>query len=92
MNLGNFLGELKRRHVYRVAVTYAVVSWLLIQIATQVSPYFSVPNWTVRVLILLLVAFFPAALAFAWAYELTPAGLKRTEDVDESTPSIPVAS
>ncbi|MFL6527846.1 MAG: tetratricopeptide repeat protein [Chthoniobacterales bacterium] len=81
MNLSNFLGELKRRNVYRVAATYAIVSWLLIQVATQVSPYFAVPNWTVRVLILLLVAFFPAALAFAWAYELTPEGLRRTEEV-----------
>src|SRR5947209_12462201 len=81
MNLINFLGELKRRNVYRVAATYAIVSWLLIQVATQVSPYFAVPNWTVRVLILLLVAFFPAALAFAWAYELTPEGLRRTEEV-----------
>lgn len=81
MNLSNFLGELKRRNVYRVAATYAVVSWLLIQVATQVSPYFEVPNWTVRVMILLLVAFFPVALTFAWAYELTPEGFKRTEDV-----------
>lgn len=83
MNLSNFLGELKRRNVYRVAATYAVVSWLLIQVATQVSPYFAVPNWTVRVLILLLVVCFPVALAFAWAYELTPEGLKRTQDVPE---------
>ena len=50
MNLSNFLGELKRRNVYRVAATYAIVSWLHIQVATQVSPYFAVPNWTVRVL------------------------------------------
>lgn len=81
MNLSNFLGELKRRNVYRVAATYAVVSWLLIQVATQVSPYFSVPNWTVRVLILLLVVCFPVAIVFAWAYELTAEGFKRTEEV-----------
>lgn len=81
MNVGNFLGELKRRNVYRVAVSYAVVSWLLIQVATQVSPFFSIPNSTVRVIILLLVVCFPVALAFAWVYELTPQGIKRTEDV-----------
>src|SRR5947209_14671355 len=81
MNLSNFLGELKRRNVYRVAVTYAVVSWLLIQVATQVSPYFEVPNWSVRVMILLLVLCFPVALSLAWAFELTPEGFKRTEDV-----------
>jgi TolB-like protein/Flp pilus assembly protein TadD len=83
MNLSNFLGEMKRRNVYRVAATYAVVSWLLIQVATQVSPYFQVPNWTVRVLILLLVVCFPVALAFAWAYELTSEGIRRTEDVPD---------
>jgi TolB-like protein/Flp pilus assembly protein TadD len=83
MNLSNFLGEMKRRNVYRVAATYAVVSWLLIQVATQVSPYFQVPNWTVRVLILLLVVCFPVALAFAWAYELTSEGIRRTKDVPE---------
>jgi TolB-like protein/Tfp pilus assembly protein PilF len=81
MNVSNFLGELKRRNVYRVAVTYAVVSWLLIQIATQVSPYFNIPNWTVRVVILLLVLCFPVALILAWAFELTAEGFVRTEDV-----------
>ncbi len=81
MNLSNFLGELKRRNVYRVAVTYTVVSWLLIQVATQVSPYFDIPNWTVRVVILLLVLCFPVALIIAWAFELTEEGFKRTEDV-----------
>jgi TolB-like protein/Tfp pilus assembly protein PilF len=81
MNWRRFLGELQRRNVYRVAVTYAVVCWLLIQIATQVFPFFEIPNWAVRVVILLLVLGFPVALILAWAFELTPEGIKRTEEV-----------
>jgi TolB-like protein/Flp pilus assembly protein TadD len=81
MNWRRFLGELQRRNVYRVAVTYAVVSWVLIQIATQVFPFFDIPPWAVRVVVLLLVLGFPVALILAWAFELTPEGIKRTEDV-----------
>ncbi|HEY2801013.1 MAG TPA: tetratricopeptide repeat protein [Chthoniobacterales bacterium] len=81
MNPRQFLAELQRRHVYRVAVAYAVASWLLIQVATQVFPFFEIPNWTVRVVVLLLVLGFPVALILAWAFELTPQGIKRTEDV-----------
>ncbi|MFN2623635.1 MAG: tetratricopeptide repeat protein [Chthoniobacterales bacterium] len=81
MNWRRFLGELQRRNVYRVAVTYAVVSWVLIQIATQVFPFFEIPNWAVRLVVLLLILGFPAALLLAWAFELTPEGIKRTEDV-----------
>src|SRR2546423_10009595 len=81
MNWRGFLGELQRRNVYRVAVTYAVVSWVLIQIATQVFPFFEIPNWAIRLVVLLLVVGFPVALILAWAFELTPEGIKRTEDV-----------
>src|SRR2546423_15043358 len=81
MNWRGFLGELQRRNVYRVAVTYAVVSWVLIQIATQVFPFFAIPNWAVRLVVLLLILGFPVALILAWAFELTPQGIKRTEDV-----------
>ena len=81
MNWRTFLGELQRRNVYRVAVTYAVVSWVLIQIATQVFPFFEIPNWAVRVVVLLLLLGFPLALILAWAFELTAEGFKRTEDV-----------
>ncbi len=73
------LSELKRRNVYKVAVAYAVVGWLLVQIATQTFPFFEVPNWAVRLVILLVVLGFPVALIIAWAFELTPQGLKRTE-------------
>ena len=82
MNLHNFFAELKRRNVYKVAVAYAVVGWLLVQIATQVFPFFEIPNWAVRLIVLAIVIGFPIALIVAWAFELTPQGLKRTEDVD----------
>src|SRR6202011_3252899 len=82
MRVDNFFGELKRRNVYKVAVAYAVVSWLLIQIATQVFPFFEIPSWAVRLVVLAIVIGFPIALVIAWAFELTPQGLKRTEDVD----------
>jgi TolB-like protein len=81
MNPGNFFAELKRRNVYRVAVAYAVVAWLLIQIATQVFPFFEIPNWGVRLIVLFIVIGFPVALVLAWAFELTPEGLKRTGEV-----------
>jgi TolB-like protein len=68
--------------VYKVAVAYAVVAWLLIQIATQVFPFFEVPNWAVRLVVLLIIIGFPIALVIAWAFELTPEGLKRTEVAD----------
>ena len=77
----NFFAELKRRHVYRVAIAYAVVAWLLIQIATQVLPFFEIPNWAVRLVVLLLIIGFPAALVLAWAFDLTPQGIKRTYNV-----------
>jgi serine/threonine-protein kinase len=77
-----FFAELKRRNVYKVAVAYAVVGWLLIQIATQVFPFFDVPNWAVRLVVLLLILGFPVALIIAWAFELTSEGIRRTEDAD----------
>src|ERR1044072_4117343 len=82
MNLSTFLTELKRRNVYRVAVAYGVTAWLLIQIATQVFPFFEIPNWAVRLVVLLLLVGFPTALVLAWAFELTPEGIKRTEAAD----------
>lgn len=81
MNLQNFFTELKRRNVYKVAVAYAVVSWLLIQIATQVFPFFDIPNWAVRLVVLLLILGFPVALVLAWAFEITPEGIKRADEV-----------
>jgi hypothetical protein len=79
----NFFAELKRRNVYKVAIAYAVVAWLLMQIATQVFPFLEIPNWAIRLVIMLLALGFPIALILAWAFELTPEGLKRTEFADE---------
>ena len=86
MNRGNFFTELKRRNVYKVAVAYAVVGWLVVQVATQVFPFLEIPNWVVRLVIALVAIGFPIALIIAWAFELTPEGIKRTEDVDTSAP------
>jgi len=82
VRIDNFFAELKRRNVYKVAVAYAIVGWLLVQIATQVFPFLEIPNWIVRLVIVLVAAGFPIALVIAWAFELTPEGIKRTEDVD----------
>jgi TolB-like protein/Tfp pilus assembly protein PilF len=81
MNPNGFFGELKRRNVYKVAVAYAVVSWLLIQVATQVFPFFEIPNWAVRLVVLLLILGFPVALLLSWAFEITPEGIKRESEV-----------
>jgi serine/threonine-protein kinase len=83
VNSRNFFSELKRRNVYKVAIAYAVVAWLLMQIATQVFPFLEIPNWAIRLVIMLIVIGFPIALVIAWAFELTPEGLKRTEFADE---------
>src|SRR5213082_2413032 len=82
MDPKNFFAELKRRNVYKVAVAYAVVGWLLVQVATQVFPIFEILNWASRLIVLAIIVGFPIALVMAWAFELTPEGLKRTEDVD----------
>ncbi|HEU5246433.1 MAG TPA: hypothetical protein VFU09_05025, partial [Candidatus Udaeobacter sp.] len=85
MNPRNFFAELKRRNVYKVAIAYAVVAWLLMQIATQVFPFLEIPNWAIRLVIMLIAIGFPIALVLAWAFELTPEGIKRTEDVELSS-------
>jgi TolB-like protein/Flp pilus assembly protein TadD len=86
VNPTNFLAELKRRRVYQVAVAYAIVAWLLIQVATQVFPFFEIPNLAVQLVVLALVIGFPIALVLSWAFELTPEGIKREEEVDRGTP------
>jgi TolB-like protein/Tfp pilus assembly protein PilF len=82
MKSGNFFAELKRRNVYKVAVAYIVAGWALAQGIAQVFPVFNVPNWLVRLIVVLMVIGFPFALIFAWAFEITPEGLKRTEEAD----------
>jgi TolB-like protein/Flp pilus assembly protein TadD len=82
VKIDNFFAELKRRNVYKVAVAYAVVGWLLVQITTQIFPIFEIPNWALRLIVLAIIIGFPIALVIAWAFELTPEGIKHTEDVD----------
>lgn len=76
---GSFLEELRRRHVYRVAIVYAAIGWLLVQIVTQVFPVFNYPLWVQRLAVLIVVGGFPVAVLLAWFYEFTPAGLRRDE-------------
>src|SRR5438270_11289903 len=80
--------ELKRRNVYKVAVAYAVVGWLVVQISSTILPTFHAPEWVLQSMVLVVVLGLPIALVLAWAFELTPEGVKRTEDVlpNESLP------
>jgi TolB-like protein/Tfp pilus assembly protein PilF len=82
MKIDNFFTELKRRNVYKVAVAYAVVGWLVIQVSSTVLPTFHAPEWAMQTLMVLVALGFLIALVIAWAFELTPEGLKRTEDID----------
>src|SRR3954464_5245050 len=86
MNSPNFFAELKRRNVYKVAVAYGVVGWLTVQVATSVLPTFHAPEWVVQMLIVLVVLGFPIALIISWAFEMTPEGMKRTEDFVSEKP------
>ena len=77
----SFFSELKRRNVYKVAVAYAVVSWLLIQAASILLPTFEAPPWGMKVLVLIIVLGFPAALIFSWAFEITSEGIKFESEI-----------
>ena len=85
MDAHNFFSELKRRNIYRAAVLYGMGAWLLAQIATQIFPFFNVPNSAVRFVIVALILGFPIAMVLSWLFELTPEGIVRTEDVDLAT-------
>jgi TolB-like protein len=82
----DFFGELKRRNVYKVAVAYIVAGWALSQGIAQVFPVFDVPNWAIRVIVTLIIIGFPVALICAWAFEITPEGVKRAEDIEVTKP------
>jgi serine/threonine-protein kinase len=86
VNPTNFFAELKRRNVYKVAVAYIVAGWALCQGIAQVFPVFDVPNWAIRLIVILIIVGFPVAVVLAWAFEITPEGIKRTEDVDITQP------
>jgi TolB-like protein/Tfp pilus assembly protein PilF len=86
MNPSNFFAELKRRNVYKVAVAYAVVAWLLIQAGSIFLPTFDAPPWVMKIFIIVIIFGFPVALVLAWAFEITPEGIKRAEDVSPNEP------
>ena len=83
MNFKKLISELKRRNVFKVAVAYAIAGWLIIQIATSVFPAFKFPDWTTQFVIILVLIGFPISVIVAWAFELTPEGVKRTDEVPE---------
>jgi len=80
----SFVEELKRRNVIKVAIAYVIVAWLLLQVADVVLPTFGSPAWVMQAFTFLLILSFPLALLFAWAFELTPEGIKREKRVDPS--------
>ena len=81
MKSGSFLAELKRRDVYKVAIAYIVTGWAFSQGIAQVFPVFNVPNWAIRLIVLLIIIGLPIALVLGWIFELTPQGIKRTADI-----------
>ena len=78
----SLIAELKRRKVFRVGVAYAIVAWLLVEVASVVLPTFKAPEWVMQVFTFLVILGFPLALILAWAFEMTPEGIKREADVD----------
>jgi TolB-like protein/Tfp pilus assembly protein PilF len=86
MTIDRFFAELKRRNVYKVAIAYVVGGWALSQGIAQVFPVFDVPNWIIRLIVLLIIIGFPIALILTWAFEITPEGIRRTQDVDPAKP------
>lgn len=83
--MGQFFKELKRRSVFRVAIAYGIVGWVLVQVTALAVPAFSMPGWVDTVVFYFVLIGFPVALVFAWAFELTPEGIKREEEVDRET-------
>jgi hypothetical protein len=79
MNPKNLFAELKRRNVHKVAIVYAVIAWLLIQVAF--IPAFEAPNWTIKTLVVLLLVGFAVVVFISWAFEATPEGMKRAADL-----------
>src|ERR1700720_1271914 len=84
MNAHNFFAELKRRNVYKVAVAYAVVAWLVIQAASIFLPAFDAPSWVMKIFIIVIIFGFPVALILSWAFEITPEGIKLESEIEQS--------
>ena len=89
MNARQFFNELKRRNVYRVSVSYAIVAWLLVQVASIVLPTFQAPDWVMKVFMLALLIGFPVALILAWAFEMSPSGMVRTTSEEANDNPLP---
>lgn len=87
-----FIEELRYRNVFRVAAAYVVGGWLIAQVADLIASAFNLPNWVMQMVIILLVLGMPVALFLAWAFELTPEGMKKAHEVSEATPRHPRAS
>src|SRR6202022_183282 len=83
----SFFAELRRRNVYKVAVPYIVAGWALSQGIAQVFPVFDIPNWAIRLIVLLIIFGLPIAVVLAWMFELTPQGIKRTERHEQIRPA-----
>src|SRR5437773_7677771 len=81
MDPATFLTELKRRKVYRVAVAYAIVAWLLIQAASILFPTFEAPPWVMKIFVAVILLGFPAVLILSWAFEITPEGIKLESEI-----------
>ncbi len=82
MDFRNLIAELKRRNVFRVATAYAIAGWLIIQISATTFPFLNLPEWLITAVIIFVTIGFPLSLIFAWAFELTPEGLKKSQEVD----------
>ncbi len=80
----SLIAELKRRNVFRVGAAYAIVAWLLLEVASVILPALHLPDWALTLLVVFVVAGFPLALILAWAFEMTPEGIKREADVDRT--------
>src|SRR5213596_1493273 len=83
MNVHSFLAKITRRNIYKIGIAYVVMGWLFVQVATLAFPFFKIPNWSIRSIVLLIALGFPIVLIIAWALELTPGGLQRTEFADD---------
>ena len=79
--MGDFFSELRRRNVYKVAVAYGVVGWLVIQVTATIVPALHLPDGLTTTVVVLILIGFPIALVIAWAFEMTPEGMKRTADL-----------
>ena len=82
--MASFFTELKRRNVFRVAIAYAIIGWLLVEVASVLFPTFEAPAWVMKVFATVVILGFPLAIVFAWIFEMTPEGLKRETEIDRS--------